>query len=105
MRTFWAQTESTSQGRPLNVRFGGPRDCQKGSLGDVLGTTLRPIFAGWVRATNRDIYSVIFCPMKNYIKKITKIFEYMTFHAKPLPFMFDKMVYNRSRSLVLFDYG
>ena len=71
---------------------------------------MRPIFGGWVRARNGDIYSVIFCQMKNYIKKITKIFEYMTSHAKPLHFMFNKIdrflkVYNRSRSLVLFDCG
>ena len=34
-------------GRPWDLRLGFPRDGQIGSLGDVLGTSGGPIFAGW----------------------------------------------------------
>ena len=37
-RSSRGRPESTSQGRPLNVRLRRPRDGQIGSLGDVLGT-------------------------------------------------------------------
>ena len=75
LKTLQGTSESTSQGRPLNVRLGHildvisgrpqdarlgltqdvklgrPRDGQLGSLGDVLGTlegmSWGPIFAGW----------------------------------------------------------
>ena len=34
-------------GRSQDVRSGRPRDGQIGSLGDVLGKFLGPVFAGW----------------------------------------------------------
>ena len=71
LKTCWGRPESTSQGRPLNVGLGRPLhvisgrpqgvasgysgDGQIGSLedilgkleGEVLGTSWKPIFAGW----------------------------------------------------------
>ena len=35
-----------------------------------------------IRARNRDIHSTDIYLMKNYIKKITKIFQFMTFYTK-----------------------
>ena len=93
--TSWGRPESTYQGRPLNVRLGHPldiisgrpqdvrsghpREGQIGSLrdvlgtlkGDVLGTSWRPIFAGWVLTSNK-----IFMGIKTFIdpSKMTLFF-------------------------------
>ena len=82
LRKSWGRLESTSQGRPLNVRLGRPqdiilgrprdvrsgcpRDGQIGSLrdvlatleGNVLGTSWGPILARWVTSADFHEYGI-----------------------------------------------